>query len=158
MVYRGLGKHSRSRPKMRPCRAMDEEGVADVHVASATGSTDAWPSEGGGIELHIAVKHTTLAERCEETRHIQVRSDENFRGRVPIANVREQKQRQQCTAAALYVHPPLSTDIIAAVEVPARVARIGHARKANRNLSADAVPPNPAAGAEKLVVHLAERG
>jgi len=137
---------------------MDQEGMAHVHIASAARRLNASPSEGRGWELHVAVEHTTLAEGSEQARHIQMRSDENFRRRVPLTDVCEQEQRQQCAAAALYVHPPLSTDIIAAVEVPARVARIGHARKANRNLSADAVPPNPAAGAEKLVVHLAERG
>jgi len=50
------------------------------------------------------------------------------------------EQCQQCSAAALDVHPPLSADIIAAVEVPARVARISRARKANGSqLSGNAI-------------------
>jgi len=87
-----------------------------------------------------------------------VRPHENFRWRVPLADFREQEQRQQCTAAALDVHPPLPTDIIAAVEVPAGVARISRARKPNGNLSADTLASNPTVRTEKLVVHLAKRG
>src|SRR5262249_51648479 len=87
-----------------------------------------------------------------------MRPHENLGRRVPLADVREQEQRQQCTAAALDVHPPLSADIIAAVEVPSGVAGVSHARKANRDGSADTLPTNPTVQAEKLVVRLAERG
>src|SRR5262245_15603955 len=86
-----------------------------------------------------------------------MRPHENLGWRVLLADIREQKQRQECTTAALYVHPPPSTNVKATVEVPASVAWISRTRKTNGNLSADALAPNPAARAEKLVVHLAQR-
>jgi hypothetical protein len=36
----GLGQHAWACATMRPCRAMDEKGVADIHVASAACGMD----------------------------------------------------------------------------------------------------------------------
>jgi hypothetical protein len=54
------------------------------------------------------MEHATLAERYKEAGHVHVRSHENFRWRVALANIGEQEQRQQCTATVwrLTLHCP----------------------------------------------------
>ena len=155
--YRGLCEHSRSRPKMRPRRAMNEERMTYIHIPAEPGCSSSRSEERGGRQLDVAVEHASLAEWCKHAWHIEVRSHENFRWCVLIAHVREQEQHQESATAALHVHPPPSVDIVTAVDVPAGVARISRAREPNGNRSANASGRNPTARGQKLVVYSGQR-
>src|SRR5438093_4421871 len=137
--YRGLCEHSRSRPKMRPRRAMNEERMTYIHIPGAPGCSSSRSAERGGRQLDVAVEHASLAEWCKHARHIEVRSHENFRWCVLIAHVREQEQHQESATAALHVHPPPSV--------------VSRAREPYGNRSANASGRNPTARGQKLVVY-----
>src|SRR6185369_2820542 len=74
-----------------------------------------------------------------------------------IPDIGEQEQRQEAAAATSHVDPPLATDVVATVDVPAGVTWILRAGESNRHGSADALARDPSAGSEQRVVDLAER-
>src|SRR6267378_2159287 len=86
-----------------------------------------------------------------------MRSYQDLRWCIRIADVREQEQRQESTAPTLHVDPPLAIHVVAAVNVPTRVSWILHARKSNRKCSTDSFPRNPTAWPEERVVRFPER-
>src|SRR5262249_4451995 len=154
-----LGQQAWARATMRPCRAVDEKGMADIHVTGVSCGMGAQALERRrrqGFD-YIAEEHTSLAKRCEYARDVEVRTDEWFCRGVLWTDIREQEQRQEPAMATVHVHPPLTIHFIAAVNVPAGVPRILHAGEAHGNASSYALAPNPTVWSEERVVHLLYR-
>jgi hypothetical protein len=133
---------------------VDEEGMADVHVASAACCPDARALERrvGQMSGDVTEEYAGLAIRRENARDIEVRSHDQFRRGVDIFDIREQKQRQEAAMAAVQVHPPAPLRLVATVDVPTGVAGVPRAWEPNGKGPTDSVTLNPTSGTEKHVV------
>jgi hypothetical protein len=150
----GLSQHAWACATMWPCCAMDEEGVADIHVAGAACRMGTRALEGRRRQIsdHVAKEHSSFAKGREQARDVEVRADEELCRGVLWTDIREQEQRKEPAVATVHVHPPLAIHLVAPVNVPAGVTRILHTGEAHRNASSHALPPNPTTWSEERVV------
>ena len=56
----------------------------------------------------------------------------------------------------VHVYPPLASDVVAAVDVPARIPRVEGTRESNGKRSPNSLSRSPAAGSQKGIVHAPE--
>jgi hypothetical protein len=83
----------------------------------------------------LAERHAFIAKRHERVRHIEMRSHEQLGRSVEITDVAEQEKREETSTAAADVDPPRPTNVVAAVDMPARVAGIELAWEASADRS-----------------------
>ena len=76
---------------------MDQEWMAQVNGSRVSGRENLTPRsafrKASGCEL--SQRYAALSERSESSRDIEMRSYSNACGRVPLANIGEEKQHQQ---------------------------------------------------------------
>src|SRR5512132_983261 len=101
----GLSDDAWSGSEMRPRRAMNEERMANIHVAGAASCPCARALKGRGRQQcrHVPGEHTWGAEWREHARDIEVRSYQDLRWCVRRADVREEEQRQESAVATVHV-------------------------------------------------------
>ena len=100
----------------------------------------------------VTIEHAALTKRREHARDVEVRANDELGRRIVVADVGEQEQRQESPPTAAYVGPPCAVDVVAAIDVPARIAGIAQAGEPDGKRPTDPFASDPAAGAEELVV------
>src|SRR4051812_6478272 len=85
-------------------RGMHEERMAEIDGAGFAGG-HCLRSFGSHLVKH-QMRHSGLAGRCQESRHVEMRADAYSRWSVVFADVREQEQHQQRAPTRHYVDAP----------------------------------------------------
>ena len=131
----------------------------DIHITGSASRSGPRALEGRSRQLSgdVAEEHTLGAIWCEYAGNIEMRPYQDLRRRIRIADVREQEQHQEPTASAVHVDPPLSPDVVTAVDVPTGVSRILRTWEPNRNGPTNSFSRNPTAWSEERVARFSER-
>src|SRR4051812_31271362 len=139
---------------------MHEERMAQVHCARWSGGGYLVHAGGGLVRQSgdIQHRHAFFSRGSQEPRNSQMRSHSNSRGRVFLANIREQKQHEQGSTFGSQVDAPFQVRSgvgrlvrrKTGVEMPSGICRIIGVRESDDE-STDARSWNPTAHANYFV-------
>ena len=135
------GWHRNTSPAWPVASAVGRPALASAAAVAA--STQGSPSSPAGASTRAA---STVRPGTDPGR------------RAGLVDVAEQVQHQQPAGPRIDVDPLVPVSLVAGLDVPARVTRVGQAREADRNGAAHTGPTPPAPGPDQLVEGLPQAG
>ena len=138
---------------------MHQEGVTEEDITGAAGGPGGGPVRAGprGLLGGGEPGHAVVAAGDQDRRDVEVGAGAKPGGCVVRADVGEQVERQQATAAGLEADARAPVVAVAGFDVPAGVAWVVRAGEPDRDRAAHSGVAGPAAGAEQLVAGLAHQ-
>jgi hypothetical protein len=132
---------------------MDQERVAEEHVACFAGGQGRRPVRAciRRRRRRLGPGQSVVPGRGQHPGGVKMRTRTDSGRRAGLVDVAEQVQHQQPAGAGVDVDLLVPVPFVAGLEVPARVAWIGHAREAHRNRAPDTLTVPPAPGPDQLI-------